>query len=88
MRKRVVRVPTTDRWGPTHEDGTVELTLMKLRGQKPVMYRVCVWGEDDLGLEKDFTTPNPEEAIKLFDKIQKLKNVTISGVESLGLRRF
>jgi hypothetical protein len=40
----------------------VEVSLMRLRGDTE--WRVCVWGNDDMGLEKDFS--NPEEATSHF----------------------
>ena len=52
--KRTVKV--TDDWYPTHEDGTVELTLLIDKNYNFV--RMCVWGADDFGLEIDFESDN------------------------------
>lgn len=50
------RKPTSDAsWYPTATDGTVECRgFVEKQRTGGHWARVCVWGEDDFGLEKDF----------------------------------
>lgn len=45
-------------------------------------YRVCVWGNDDFGLEKDST--NKDDQYKLFKKILKMNRVNKQPLMDLG----
>ena len=47
---------TPDDWYPT-KDGKVKLTVVKLVGDWEGWVRICVWGGDDFGLEKDQRLP-------------------------------
>lgn len=44
---------TQDNWCPNYSDNLVEVSLLPL-GEGG--WRVCAWGADDFGLEKDFTS--------------------------------
>lgn len=48
-------VKTKEDWYPTH-DGEVQVSLLplkKIEGEAQ-LWRVCIWGGDDFGMEKDF----------------------------------
>lgn len=82
MKEQTVMVKTTDNWFPNYEGDQVALSLTKLQGY-PITYRVCVWGMDDCGMERDFQTNDPTEAKKLFDKL-KDAIVTMGYLSELG----
>jgi len=49
------KVLTNEPWYGTYEDGTVVASFMSLmRGAEVSGWRVCVWGTDDFGMERDF----------------------------------
>jgi hypothetical protein len=53
-------LPTTDDWYPNFERNTVECSLLKLRDG---MFRVCIWGADDTGMERDFESQMDAKAM-------------------------
>lgn len=63
---RIVKhIATRENWYPTNANGKVRVFLLRLStGQ----WRVCVWGDDDFGLERDFKDRG--EAKGLFRKIK------------------
>jgi len=68
MKEKKVMVSTTDNWCPNFEGDKVEVSKMQLlpeTGEEYGQYRVCVWGEDDLGMEYDST--NRDEIETLFE---------------------
>ena len=50
--------------------GTVHLLMVSLYKMKPSGYRVCVWGADDFGLEKDIE--DLTEATECYRKTKPL----------------
>ena len=87
MKRRDCKIKTPDDWRPNYPNNEVELSIMQLN-PKPVAYRVCVWGMDDLGMEKDFITPNPEEALKLYEQLEKKGSISIGELAELGFVSF
>jgi hypothetical protein len=73
------RVTTPDNWCPTAQDGTVCVSFLGLRGPA---WRVCVWGEDDLGMEWDFLDDQFEKAQAIYDSIYD--GVTIQQLKQMG----
>lgn len=61
--KRSKFLKTHQDWHPTLQDGTFRLSLLKLRNG----WRVCAWGNDDFGFERDF--PNFSEAFDLWNSL-------------------
>lgn len=59
---------TNEDWYPTVE-GRVKVSLVELKSA-PAKFRVCVWGGDDFGLEKDYESF--DEAFIVFDRIVSL----------------
>lgn len=47
-------------------------------------WRVCAWGEDDCGLEKDFPHDKEKDAWTLFIHVIGMENVTKTGLLELG----
>lgn len=45
-------------------------------------YRVCVWGADDFGMEKDLNSKN--NAKELFHKIVELPEISENALKHLG----
>jgi hypothetical protein len=66
---------TQDDWYPsilTDNGHGVFVRVTFLEFPKRAGYRVCVWGNDDFGLEQDFTRAQRERAYALFiDVISK-----------------
>lgn len=69
------RVRVTEDWWPTADDGTVSVKILRMisyrsRGrQVPGGWRVCLWGEDDFGMEQDFDDDNFEQARRFYNLI-------------------
>lgn len=70
-------IKTAENWYPTKKDGTFRVKILKFHEDQigknervkelSTKYRVCCWGEDDFGLEKDVYTL--KEAKIMYDKI-------------------
>ncbi len=76
---------TTDNWHPSINGMFVRVSTMPLFaiGDQPRMYRVCVWGGDDFGVEKDFENQN--DADFLYDKLCSMAFVDIETCYSYGM---
>jgi hypothetical protein len=79
---RVVRVKTSENWHPTFPDGTLRASLLWM---KPTdQWRVCFWGDDDFGMERDFDSYI--DALEVFRKTTSQKDVTASYLDTMGFR--
>jgi hypothetical protein len=68
-----IRRPTSDDWYPNLPDGTVTVMFVELStGQ----WRVCVWGGDDCGMERDFAHVDRQPARRLYDRLAGCSDVT------------
>jgi len=70
MKDKTIRIKTTDNWCSNYNVDEVELSLIAIGSGPQPEYRVCVWGDDDLGMEKDFSSTELKEAILLFEKLK------------------
>lgn len=50
------------------------------------MWRVSVWGEDDLGMDIDFQ--EKDDANEIYNKICSMNDVTFERLKKLGLKPF
>jgi len=75
--KQTCFVPTEEDWYPT-ENGQLRVSYIPLTDG---MFRVCVWGADDFGMEKDMKDKG--EARLLYRKIIK-KPIKRKDLEKLG----
>lgn len=68
MKRKDKFLPTTDDWYPNYEKDTVKCSVFCIRGAvlkrgnrslrartKPI-YKVCIWGKDDTGMEREFSS--------------------------------
>ncbi len=78
-------VKTSDNFYPNFDGDLVNVSMMRLDLKKST-YRVCVWGEDDCGFERDWESSNPEEAKKVYFKIVNSGDVTFELLKKLGLK--
>lgn len=56
---RAVYKPTRDDWYGNYPGNMVEVSLVFLNDPSDISeykFRVCIWGNDDYGMEKDFTS--------------------------------
>jgi hypothetical protein len=78
---------TEDDWYPAYRmsNGNTKLVMVSVFHfiQTLDALRVCVWGMDDLGLEKDFT--DADEALKLYNDILDLPFVNRDVLYKMGL---
>lgn len=92
-------VNTSDNWFPNYPNNQVLVSLItnpnhlikhyKKLGKNPFIYRVCVWGLDDFGMEKDFyNSYDRTDALKLFNKLVESKDITKTLCKQLGLTDF
>ena len=85
--KRSFFKKTSDDWYPCykiekdarHSEGLVEVIFTKLIDG---MYRVCIWGADDFGMERDFK--EEYDAWNIFLLVIKLEDVTFNKLKELG----
>lgn len=81
---------TQDDWYPSyqlahHHNGVQQPKLVIVSFlQLPFSgeYRVCVWGDDDTGMERDFT--DKKEAERCFNTLLTKRHVNKKGLDSLG----
>lgn len=59
------QIRTNEDWFPT-VDGQLRVSFACLTDQQ---WRVCVWGGDDFGMERDFPHVEKQEAKALFEKL-------------------
>ena len=75
---------TSDNWYPNHYKELVAVTLFK-NSEYPAcpsnVDRVCVWGNDDCGMEYD-----GEDAEYKFNRILEMDDVTFKALKDLGLQ--
>lgn len=71
--------PSSDDWNPTYPDGTVKVAGYWYNDG---MRRVCVWGQDDKGLE--LNTYNTEKADQLLKQLSCAGLITIQMLLELG----
>lgn len=80
-RRFAVNIPTPDDWCPTLEDGTVEVQVLRLHSfapeDKPAI-RTCVWGGDDLGMERDEYFTSWAEADEAY--LRRIREVSGWGI--------
>jgi hypothetical protein len=91
MEKIVAFKPTRDDWAGNfviHYQGDINLVrvstfpLHAWKTDMPLLWRVCIWGNDDCGMEKDFD--NPKDAMKAYQHIVALEFVNKTELFSLG----
>lgn len=70
---------TTDEWYPNFPNDEVEVSFLYLNDGT---FRVCVWGNDDFGMELDFESLI--EAEDIFDKILDMDIVNKQDLYNLG----
>jgi hypothetical protein len=80
MKRETKRIATAENWYPTNKNGTVQVSLMQLY---TAQWRVCVWGDDDFGLERYFDARDEAMARLLFDHIQD--SMTQETMRQLGM---
>lgn len=74
------KIKTREDWCPT-VGGVVEVSLLHLTTFE---WRVCVWGGDDLGMERDFSADKKQEAQELYEKLTD--NTTMYAMKKLGMK--
>lgn len=84
---------TTDDWYPSYKIKDTSIKLVEVAftktGQDPKNFkgewRVCVWGADDCGMERDYQGPETEtECWNMFLQVIGLKDVTMKKLKELG----
>lgn len=81
--RKSVMMPTLDQWYPNHKlenhpsgltEG-VEVSFIELIPFRkyPRLWRVCVWGNDDLGMERDFESRS--DALAMFNMVTSWETV-------------
>lgn len=65
----------------------VRVSLCQTGPNPPIngTWRVCVWGNDDCGMEKDFTSVS--EAWACFLEVIRIDDVTRTALKALGFKR-
>lgn len=90
--KRIVHFKKTkDDWSPNFDNNQVKLSYHGVinpyvNDPTKFVYRVSVWGNDDLGIDKDFD--NHLDAKRLFNVIDSMKYVNKADLLNLGMEYF
>lgn len=83
--RQTMMMPTLDDWYPNHTlkdhpsglvDG-VQVSFIELMpyGKYPRKWRVCVWGNDDCGMERDYTDSERTDALAKYNLISSWETV-------------
>lgn len=92
MKKYTVYKETSDDWCPSYELSTHFQTDIKSMAQvnfgglSDGMYRVSVWGADDIGMNIDFKSDF--NALSMFLKVLQLDDITMDKLTELGFKQF
>ena len=69
--KLTKEILTKENWYPNLPGDKLRVSFMELmrnfKQAKPQLWRVCVWGNDDFGMERDY--PDRTDAKKAFQEI-------------------
>ncbi len=81
LKRGYIAMKALDDWYPTFDNHLVAVSpVFKLLGL-PTIYRVCVWGADDFGMEKDFSSKKEAENLRA-----KIKSpITAFKLKELGM---
>lgn len=73
-----------DKDGNQVDTRLVEVSFLKLNPFKetPTLWRVCVWGNDDLGMERDYL--DKAEALDMFHEVINWDFVNVGQLKSNG----
>jgi len=82
VREKRIFKKTDDDWYPNFPNNEVKVSLLNVYGG---LFRVCVWGADDDGREKDFK--NSDEAEKVFNKLSMMDVINKSDLKIMGFVR-
>lgn len=87
MKTVIVFKRTKDNWYPLYRTFNEDLVAVKfcMTGPKPPedgLFRVCVWGADDFGMEKDFY--DETEARNCYLELLNMDTVDIQPLKDLG----
>lgn len=61
-------IDTLENWRPSWPGKQVLVSCIPFIGS-PYGWRVCAWGADDFGLEKDFPNVDKQDALRLYEQI-------------------
>lgn len=90
--KRITHMKNTkDWWAPNYPKNQVRLSYHGvinpyLREINKFVYRVSVWGGDDMGMDRDFD--NHLDAKRCFNQLDSLKYVNVQDCLEAGLNYF
>ncbi len=77
---------TSDNWWPCCKDNTVEVSLHIRSGNQN--HWVSVWGDDDIGMDKEFPKGTTrEEVLSFYRKLCLLPDIKISHLKELGFEQ-
>lgn len=83
-----IYVHTNDNWCPNYPGNKVRVGgFVNAVHHGQYWHRVYVWGDDDLGMEKDFLDPyleNTQEVISLYKMLIIKKSIDFKYLRSLG----
>lgn len=84
--------PTDDDWWGNFDNNTVELSFrgnINRKHRTPnvgAIYRISVWGNDDFGMDRDFSSI--KKALAFFKKVEQLPVLNQKQLLSMGFNWF
>jgi len=90
MERKEVFICTDDNWYGNWDNNTVKLiyngALYPVRHGRIILYRVSAWGNDDFGINKDFSSELEAKAV--FEKLSKLEILNQKDLYDIGFETF
>jgi len=86
--KEIKLKPTRDNWCPNFPNNQVTVTIFcNAIHEGNIWHRVCVWGDDDLGMERDFFGEEQEQdALDLYGRVMNLDYVDFRHLKKMGFK--
>jgi hypothetical protein len=80
--------PTRDNWCPNYSNNQVRVRIMcNMENKGKIWHRVCIWGMDDLGLERDFFGAAQEkDALVVYGRVMNLDYVDFKPLKEMGFK--
>ena len=80
--------PTRDNWCPNFPNNQVRVRIMcNMEHNGSIWHRVCVWGNDDCRLERDFFGVSQEkDALAVYAKVMNLDYVDFKPLKEMGFK--
>lgn len=77
-KQHTIFVKVNDEWYPNYEGNMIRVSVLELpqfKPEDPMYVRICAWGADDFGMEKDFRVNSQEEKEEMFKSLVEYSTI-------------